>query len=166
MVILAMDYIDEIFMTTMLDNTHLDPSIRATVGLTKRTLNKYYSLTDMSDLYRIAMVLHPHHKLEYFRQAKWEADWIKTVGELIRRNYDSSYVSCDIHEDVGSPSSDGEECKDRPNNIFDRLPSLSKINLSRTLDELDAYLATGVEDIDVGDAIQWWDDHRSTYPHL
>ncbi|KIK14243.1 hypothetical protein PISMIDRAFT_35759, partial [Pisolithus microcarpus 441] len=87
----AMDYIDEIFMTTMLDDTCLDPSIQAAVGLMKRTLNKYYSLTDMSDLYRIVMVLHPRHKLEYFRQAKWEADWIKMVGELVRRNYDSSY---------------------------------------------------------------------------
>ncbi|KIK17899.1 hypothetical protein PISMIDRAFT_110451 [Pisolithus microcarpus 441] len=37
MVIPAMDYIDEIFMTTMLDDTHLDPSIRAAVGLVKRT---------------------------------------------------------------------------------------------------------------------------------
>ncbi|KIK15264.1 hypothetical protein PISMIDRAFT_115423 [Pisolithus microcarpus 441] len=159
MVIPAMDYIDEIFTMTMLDDMRLDPSIRAAVGLAKRTLNKYYSLTDMSDLYHIAMVLHPHHKLEYFRQVKWEADWIKMAGELVHCNYDSLYVSCDIHEDVGSPSSDGEERKDRLNNIFDRLPSLSKINSSHMLDELDAYLATGVEDIDVGDAIQWWDDH-------
>ncbi|KAI6115872.1 hypothetical protein F5141DRAFT_1001222, partial [Pisolithus sp. B1] len=70
MVIPAMDYINEVFMTAMLDEMHLDPSIQATVGLMKRTPNKYCSLMDMSDLYHITMVLHPCHKLEYFRQAK------------------------------------------------------------------------------------------------
>ncbi|KAI5985181.1 hypothetical protein EDD15DRAFT_2113745, partial [Pisolithus albus] len=79
MVIPAMDYIDKVFTTGMLDEERFDPSIRAAVGLTKKTLNKYYSLTDTSDLYRIVMVLHPHHKLEYFRHAKWEAEWIKTA---------------------------------------------------------------------------------------
>ncbi|KAI6107636.1 hypothetical protein EDD16DRAFT_1435952, partial [Pisolithus croceorrhizus] len=79
MVIPAMDYINEIFMTAMLDDMCLDPSIQAAVGLAKRTLNRYYLLTDMSNLYHIVMVLHPHHKLEYFRQVKWETDWIKTA---------------------------------------------------------------------------------------
>ncbi|KIK25258.1 hypothetical protein PISMIDRAFT_96993, partial [Pisolithus microcarpus 441] len=55
MVIPAMDYIDEVFMTGMLDEGQFDPSIHAAVGLAKKTLNKYYSLTDMSKLYHIAM---------------------------------------------------------------------------------------------------------------
>ncbi|KAI6125605.1 hypothetical protein EDD16DRAFT_1474107, partial [Pisolithus croceorrhizus] len=66
MVIPAMDYINEVFTTGMLDEEWFNPSIHAAVGLAKKTLNKYYSLTDTSDLYCIMMVLHPHHKLEYF----------------------------------------------------------------------------------------------------
>ncbi|KAI6111602.1 hypothetical protein EDD17DRAFT_1772662 [Pisolithus thermaeus] len=68
MVIPAMDYVDEVFMTGMLDEEWFDPSIHAAIRLAKKTLNKYYSLTDMSDLYYIMM------------HAKWEADWIKTVA--------------------------------------------------------------------------------------
>ncbi|KAI6100031.1 hypothetical protein EDD17DRAFT_1427959, partial [Pisolithus thermaeus] len=79
MVIPAMDYINEVFVTGMLDEECFNPSIHAAVRLTKKTLNKYYSLMDTSDLYHIMMVLHPHHKLEYFRHTKWEADWIKTA---------------------------------------------------------------------------------------
>ena len=55
MVIPAMDYVDEVFTTSMLDHNCFDPAICAAVRLTKNTLNKYYSLTDSSKVYRIAM---------------------------------------------------------------------------------------------------------------
>ncbi|KIM52767.1 hypothetical protein SCLCIDRAFT_140432 [Scleroderma citrinum Foug A] len=79
MVIPAMDYIDEVFTTSMLDHTRFDPAIHAAIGLAKKTLNKYYSLTDSSKVYCIAMILHPCYKLEYFKQAKWNVDWIDTA---------------------------------------------------------------------------------------
>ena len=52
------------------------------------------------------------------------------------------------------------------NNIFDSLPSLSKLNSTNECDKLDRYLATGVEDITSGGAIKWWYNHRSKYPCL
>ena len=55
MVILAMDYIDEMFTKGVLQKTKLDPAIRSAIGLAKKTLNRYYSFTDSSDLYRITM---------------------------------------------------------------------------------------------------------------
>ncbi|KNE88707.1 hypothetical protein PSTG_17875, partial [Puccinia striiformis f. sp. tritici PST-78] len=39
--------------------------------------NKYYTLTDCSPLYRVAMVLHPSFKDEYFKLAKWQPDGSK-----------------------------------------------------------------------------------------
>ncbi|KAG1760961.1 hypothetical protein EDD22DRAFT_780434 [Suillus occidentalis] len=68
-VIPAMDLIDEKLMTYSLDNKYL-PAIHAAVGLAKKTLNRYYQLTDHSDVYHIAMILHLHHKLTYFKLAK------------------------------------------------------------------------------------------------
>ena len=55
MVIPAMDYIDEIFTTSMLNKQELSPPICAAIGLAKKTLNCYYSLTDSSELYHITM---------------------------------------------------------------------------------------------------------------
>lgn len=89
----------------------------------KKTLNRYYSLTDMSQTYRIAMgmsftlfdanytnepikVLHPRNKLNYFKNAGWEADWIKTASDLVRDEFDLSYADIAI-------DSDGEESRDR-----------------------------------------------------
>ena len=61
----------------------LRPCIRAATKLTKSTLNKYYKKTDLSNTYRIAMVLHPMHKLTYFKNAGWEAEWIDTAEEIV-----------------------------------------------------------------------------------
>lgn len=50
-----MDHIDQFLATTAVDSENFNAAIRASIGLAKRTLNKYYSLTDFSDVYRIAM---------------------------------------------------------------------------------------------------------------
>ena len=55
MVIPAMDHIDSVFTSCMIKRERLDPAIRAGLELAKRTLNRYYSLTDASEAYRIAM---------------------------------------------------------------------------------------------------------------
>jgi len=112
MVIPAIDYIDETFTNSMLSNGRLDPAIQAAIGLAKKTLNRYYSLTDCSGLYHIAMgnyfslylmdfddsltisiVLHPLHKLEYFKLAGWEVEWIATARQLVRDSFDESYAT-------------------------------------------------------------------------
>ena len=58
MVIPAMDYINEVFMTGMLNQQCFDPAICSVVGLAKNTLNKYYLLTDVSKVYHIMMGKH------------------------------------------------------------------------------------------------------------
>ena len=54
MVIPAMDHIDKTLTTNSL-NLELEPSIRAALGIAKKTLNRYYNATDQSEVYRIAM---------------------------------------------------------------------------------------------------------------
>jgi hypothetical protein len=47
-------------------------------------------------------VLHPCHKLSYFKIAHWEEDWIKTAKKLVRDAFDHSYLSADDDSDFGS----------------------------------------------------------------
>ncbi|KAH9920496.1 uncharacterized protein BXZ73DRAFT_104626 [Epithele typhae] len=71
-----------------------------------QVLNKYYELTDSSECYRIAMVLHPGFKLEYFKTHHWQDEWIETAKTLVRNEYDLNYkhsdaaVDQDDHDDV------------------------------------------------------------------
>ena len=128
MVIPAMDYIDTTFTTGLLKKEQLDPAIRAAVGLAKRTLNRYYSLTDTSELYCIVMgtyihfsmalspvdlsptVLHPRYKLEYFKQAGWTLEWVATAQNRVHNTFKTSYVSrCLPGDTLEDHSSDQEE---------------------------------------------------------
>ena len=36
-------------------------------------------------------MLHPRHKLAYFKSAGWEDSWIKTAKNLIRDRFESDY---------------------------------------------------------------------------
>ncbi|THU82116.1 hypothetical protein K435DRAFT_601863, partial [Dendrothele bispora CBS 962.96] len=57
----------------------------------QKTLNWYYSLMDMSEVYRIAMILHPSHKRKYFKRACWSSDWIDQAEQVLRARYEEHY---------------------------------------------------------------------------
>ena len=50
-----MDTIDEAFASGIVDNHELCAPLRHVLSIGKKTLNKYYALTDDLDIYRIAM---------------------------------------------------------------------------------------------------------------
>ena len=99
-----MNHVDE-QLTLFSRDRKYHPSIHAAVLLAKKTLNHYYGLTDSSEVYRIAMgmllfiliisdltssitVLHPCHKLTYFKNAGWELEWINTAETLVREEFE------------------------------------------------------------------------------
>ncbi|KAG1840505.1 hypothetical protein DFJ58DRAFT_667157, partial [Suillus subalutaceus] len=90
-VIPAMDHIDKSLTTHSFDK-NLNSAIRAALAMGKKTLDRYYSLTDSSQTYHIAMVLHLRHKLSYFKTAGWEAEWIQTASDLVRHEFDFAYA--------------------------------------------------------------------------
>ena len=107
-----MDYIDD-YLEKAGRNFNLSKPIRAALAIGKETLNRYYNKTDQSDVYRIAMgrfilsffylfpsrvpvVLHPRHKLQYFKKAGWDETWIKTSRDIVRTEFDGSYAFMDI----------------------------------------------------------------------
>ena len=110
MVILAMDYIDKVLATNVLNNVAFSHSIQATLVMGKKTLNRYYSKTNQSNLYQVSMnkctiifiiipllnvsssiVLHPQHKLHYFHKAKWEEEWITMAVEITQKFFNEHY---------------------------------------------------------------------------
>ncbi|KAL1724778.1 hypothetical protein EV714DRAFT_222494 [Schizophyllum commune] len=113
-VIPEMDRLDHALATFSIDDT-LEPSIHAAVHIAKATLNRYYSKTDESDAYRIAMVLHPRHKLAYFRKHGWEEEWIATAETITRTVYDKKYAIREVQNE-DAPEQD-LACKDGESSV-------------------------------------------------
>lgn len=112
MVIPIMDHLDEVLTNNSLDD-ELEPAICAACRMGKKVLNKYYDRTDHSEMYRISMsaltihascsiliyfvaiVLHPAYKLEYFRNANWQPQWIQAAEDTVREEYERKYTAFD-----------------------------------------------------------------------
>ena len=109
-----MDHIDT-HLATASQSSRYSPAIRASLTLGKAHLNKYYDMTDQSEVYRIAMskcpssnrfiqllfcriVLHPRHKLQYFCNANWDDKWIATATEIIHDEFVRGYADLPINE--------------------------------------------------------------------
>ncbi|KAG2097505.1 uncharacterized protein F5147DRAFT_816504 [Suillus discolor] len=96
-VIPAIDHIDEMLLAHESSSSLTrNRAVQSALTLGKKTLDRYYSLTDKSDVYRVTMVLHPRHKLQYFRMAQWDQDWIATAEQLVRNEFDLNYANLDV----------------------------------------------------------------------
>lgn len=42
------------------------------------------------------LVLHPRHKLQYFKTAGWEEAWIEAAKEIVHDEFDRTYAFMDI----------------------------------------------------------------------
>ena len=109
-------------------------------------------------------MLHPHHKLSYFRHAGWTNDWIATVKKLVRDEYDCSYC---FWADIVITAT-GPEDESKPlNKIFDSLLAFCEPPSSATAsDKLKCYITKGAEDMKNEDVLMWWHKHKTLYPHL
>lgn len=43
-----------------------------------------------------SLVLHPRHKLQYFKKAGWEEEWIEAAEEIVRDEFDRTYAFMDV----------------------------------------------------------------------
>jgi hypothetical protein len=158
-----MDFVNDT-LTAHSKNRSLSPAIKASLGLGKQTLNQYYSLTDSSEVYQIAMVLHPRYKLQYFKDASWEDNWIDTVNELVCGAFEGSYKHHGASNNVEPSSPPKKALLSKPKNIFDSLPSLNAPVPKKFLDELEHYLNTDAKAVD--NVLMWWSERQGMYPCL
>lgn len=82
-------------LTESLDNTIDDftllPTVCAVALRGKLVMKKYYSYTDDSVMYRLAMLLHPRYKSVYFEKKNWCLLWVDTALELLRDQWNLHY---------------------------------------------------------------------------
>ncbi|EFP86205.2 uncharacterized protein PGTG_12161 [Puccinia graminis f. sp. tritici CRL 75-36-700-3] len=89
-IVIFIDQITE-HLSTAISGTKYPPALRNACRVGLKLTNKYYSLTDMSPLYRIAIVLHPSFHDEYFKLANWEPKWISEAIRLTREMWVANY---------------------------------------------------------------------------
>ena len=130
------------------------PSIVMAMKLAQKKMDRYYSLTDSSNVYRIAMVLHPGMKLEYFHNQRWQEEWIEEASSLVREEYHAKYEK---------ETNTVEPVREKSTTGFLSFGDLSVATRPRE-SEIQAYLNLPVEA--VKDPLLWWMNHKHVYPNL
>jgi hypothetical protein len=46
----------------------------------------------------IYLVLHPKHKLKYFKKQGWDKKWINTAEEIVREEFKRNYAEYVVHK--------------------------------------------------------------------
>jgi hypothetical protein len=134
------------------------PSIAAAMKLARKKMDRYYLLTD-SSTYRIAMVLHPGMKLEYFRNQKWKGEWIKEAESLVWEEYIAEYEKV-ANESNATPT---KNLKTKNNGGFTSFSDLSVTSTPRA-SVIQEYLNHPVEN--VKGPLKWRVDNQHVYPNL
>lgn len=55
------------------------------------------------------LVLHPRHKLEYFKKRKWEGAWIQAARGIVQEEFSRSYQLIEGQDDDDDVEDDGNE---------------------------------------------------------
>jgi hypothetical protein len=134
-------------------------SLAMAMKLARKKMDRYYSLTDSSNVYRIAMILHLGMKLEYFRNQKWEEEWVEEAENLVHEEYIGKYEkvtdnSNAMPKDRLGAINDGD---------FASFGDLSVATCPRK-SEIQEYLSLPVEK--TNEPLKWWIDNKSKYPNL
>ena len=109
------------------------------------------------------LVLHPQHKLRYFKAAGWEDEWIDVAEQIVRDEFKCKYADLPGDSDGGKGNSIPSP-KKKVHNIFNNLPPLAAPKAAKLHDKLVCYLSTDPEQ--VVDVLMWWTEHKATYLHL
>ena len=126
--------------------------------LARNKMDRYYSLTDSSSAYCIAMVLHPGMKLEYFHNQKWEGEWIEQAETLVREEYTTKYEKA-TDESNTTPKNN----LNIGNNGFASFGNLS-VTTCPCASKIQEYLSHPVENVQ--DPLKWWTANKYVYPNL
>ncbi|KAF5317480.1 hypothetical protein D9758_019086 [Tetrapyrgos nigripes] len=128
-------------------------------------------MTDESAVYRIAMVLHPGLKLEYFRRRKWQEPWIRQAESLTREAYNEYAQRAQLLQNSVTSTTDDEPATSSSSTTPQPMQFHDFTNISvapsttvTVRDELADYLAMPLEN--VKDPLMWWWEKRTVFPIL
>ncbi|KNF05542.1 hypothetical protein PSTG_01353 [Puccinia striiformis f. sp. tritici PST-78] len=154
-IIVFIDEVTELLSNAIArDGSKYPPALRNACRVGLQLTNKYYTLSDCSPLYRIAMVLHPSFKDEYFKIAGWEKDWIAEALRLTWEMFNTYYKP----SPSGQPSTNPHKVTKPKTGNLAQLGAAQAARVQSANDPLDVWLASGLllDDGSPINALTWW----------
>jgi len=164
-VLFTMDVLIKVFEKTLKTYSD-DPDLISRIRKGWDVFDKYYSKTDQSPYYTVALILHPNRRTKYIT-ANWKKTWQEPAFKRVKDLwviYRDKYEYLDSYD---QSSIDHEETQDLDE--FDLVArDLGRYTRPQSQDEYDDYVAGDPYDIGKLSALQWWcqEVQRKRWPKL
>ncbi|KAK7583457.1 hypothetical protein V3481_012745 [Fusarium oxysporum f. sp. vasinfectum] len=144
--------------------------IRASINNGWKKLNEYYDKLGESPLFAAAVILHPRFGISWL-EATWVSEeqlaWVRDakagIKDYFTRWYDANQGLCEeTMKYDAAPRTMGQE--DDQYTQWINSKTKKAFATSGSVGELERYLR--LEPQDTQDAIEWWRDHRASFPSL
>ncbi|KAM5527771.1 transposase-like protein [Fusarium oxysporum f. sp. phaseoli] len=144
--------------------------IRASINNGWKKLNEYYDKLGESPLFAAAIILHPRFGISWLEatwvseeQLAWVRDAKAEIKDYFTRWYDANQGLCEeTTKYEAAPRTMGQE--DDQYTQWINSKTKKAFATGGSVGELERYLC--LEPQDTQDAIQWWRDHRASFPSL
>ncbi|OBS17431.1 hypothetical protein FPOA_12079 [Fusarium poae] len=144
--------------------------IRASINNGWKKLNEYYDKLGESPLFAAAIILHPRFGISWLeatwvseKQLAWVRDAKAGIKDYFTRWYDANQGLCEeTRKYDAAPRTMGQE--DDQYTQWINSKTKKAFATGGSVGELERYLR--LEPQDTQDAIQWWRDHRASFPSL
>jgi hypothetical protein len=132
--------------------------LRTCVNLAWSKLDNFYRLSDDTFAYRLAIVLNPNFRYDWF-----EEHWGKRAPHEVRESKRRMQGIFNDYKSKITPVTDAQP-RDGPRELsrYEEFNKVKKRKKANT--ELERYLTTDIEE--VSDVLAWWKAHQATYPVL
>ncbi|KAK0229936.1 ribonuclease H-like domain-containing protein [Armillaria nabsnona] len=128
---------------------HVLPMFDNMIDKLDKVLCKYYSKTDKSYMYCIAMIMYLAYSMEYFHEQKWEPEWIEHCFEIVYDIWQKHYKPASPPTDMENQLTNDAKEDDMLSNYF------KKQHRNSSKDTLEKYLHDPVlEDLD--NPLHYW----------
>lgn len=143
--------------------------MRASITNAWVKLDEYYALLADSPLYSAAVILHPEYGLSFLEEV-WsdQGQWLLNAKQDLKDYFERWYLASEDHNDPFSPSPSAsprpQQQPPQEQTSFEQWMKSRRPRRSELDSELERYYR--IESREVNDPVQWWADHRTTFPRL
>jgi hypothetical protein len=132
--------------------------LRTSVNLAWSKLSTYYELSDETFAYRLAIVMNPYYRYDWF-----DEHWSKRAPHEVRELKKRTQELFEEYRSAACPIPDAQPQEGQRE--LSRYEEFNKIKKRKKVkSESERYLTTDIEE--VSDVLAWWRAHQATYPVL
>ncbi|KAL9936106.1 hypothetical protein V8E36_004948 [Tilletia maclaganii] len=112
-------------------------------------VSKYYGLSEQTEVYSLATLLHPNYRLEFLEAMKWKSEWKEAAVDVLRSHYEQFYkLEPQASQDTSSSEAEDEDEEIDLVTLAMMKRSSARKSTAKVIDPIDEWLSATSVDVE------------------